>query len=203
MAIETWLAYALASALLLATPGPTVLLVVSYSLSSGWRAAMPTVAGVMLGDAIAMIVSLAGLGALLMASSDLYTVLRWAGAAYLIYLGVQLWRAPALGALSAPSPMENGAMFRNAFFVTLLNPKALVFFVAFVPQFIDPDRPFATQAAVMVVTFVGLAAVNVGLYAVAAIKARHAIRSPGVQRAVNRVSGSMLIGAGAATAAMR
>lgn len=97
MAIETWLAFAVASGLLLAMPGPTVLLVVSYALGYGWRAALPSAIGVTLGDFVAMTISMAGLGAVLMTSSELYNVLRWAGAAYLIYLGLRLWLAPVAG----------------------------------------------------------------------------------------------------------
>lgn len=202
MAFETWLAFAVASAILLASPGPTVLLVVSYALGHGWRAAVPSVIGVTLGDFVAMTVSLAGLGALLMTSAELYTVVRWVGAGYLIYLGIKLWRAPVGGGLLMPlEPIAARAMLRNAFAVTVLNPKALVFFVAFVPQFLDPGRAWLPQAAVMVATFVTLAGLNVLIYAVVAVRARSAIQRPSIQRLVNRVSGSLLIGAGAMTAA--
>lgn len=203
MAIETWIAFAVASAVLLAIPGPTVLLVVSYSLGHGWRAALPTVVGVSLGDLVAMTISMAGLGALLIASADLYTALRWIGALYLVYLGIKLWRAPVGGGLgaSAPPMFDQSAMLRNAFLVTVLNPKALVFFVAFVPQFLDPAHPILPQAVIMIATFVTLAAANTTIYALAATQARRTIQQPSVQRLVNRVSGSLLIGAGAMTAA--
>ncbi|MEM7777688.1 MAG: LysE family translocator [Pseudomonadota bacterium] len=201
MAMETWLAFAFASAVLLAIPGPTVLLVVSYSLGHGWRAALPSVVGVTLGDFVAMTVSMAGLGALLIASSELYTVLRWVGAIYLIYLGIKLWRSPVGGmdALAAPT-IDRSSMLRNAFAVTVLNPKALVFFVAFVPQFLDPTAAIFPQAATMVATFVTLAAINTTFYAVVATQARRTIQRPSIQRLVNRVSGSLLVGAGAMTA---
>lgn len=201
MAFETWAAFAFASAILLLMPGPTVLLAVSYSLAHGPRAAMPTVIGVTLGDFVAMTVSMAGLGALLLASSELYTVLRWAGAIYLVYLGVKVWLAKTggIGADDAPD-LEPRAMLRNAFAVTVLNPKALVFFVAFVPQFLDPDRPFFMQAVIMIATFVLLAGLNTAGYAVAAVQARRTIQKPSVQRLVNRITGGLLIGAGATTA---
>ncbi len=201
MAIETWLAFALASAVLLASPGPTVLLVTSYALGHGWRAAVPTVIGVALGDLVAMTISVAGLGALLMASGELYLILKWIGAAYLIYLGVRLWRAgvPTGGDVHAV-PMAARTMFSNAFTVTVLNPKALVFFVAFVPQFLDSGRPWLLQAAIMIATFVILAAINVFGYALLAVRARATIQRPSVQRMVNRIGGSALIGAGAVAA---
>ena len=93
MAIETWLAFAAAAALLLVIPGPTILLVVSYALGQGFRTALPMAAGVALGDFTAMTLSMLGIGALLMASASVFTVLKWAGAAYLVYLGVKLFRA--------------------------------------------------------------------------------------------------------------
>ncbi|MEO0798375.1 MAG: LysE family translocator [Pseudomonadota bacterium] len=205
MAFETWIAFAAASALLLAMPGPTVLLVVSYALGHGWRAALPSVVGVTLGDLVAMSVSMAGLGALLLASADLYTALRWLGAAYLVYLGIQLWRARTDsdadgGGLASRDALRQRDMFRNAFAVTVLNPKAIVFFVAFVPQFLDPSRPVLQQSVIMIGTFVTLAGLNVLAYALCAVRARRAIESPRVQRAVNKVSGGLLIGAGAMTA---
>jgi threonine/homoserine/homoserine lactone efflux protein len=97
MALDHWLAFVAASAVLLAIPGPTVLLVISYAMGHGRRSARSTVAGVALGDFTAMTASMLGLGALLAASAVLFTGLKWVGAAYLVYLGVRLWRAPAGG----------------------------------------------------------------------------------------------------------
>src|SRR6516165_3773144 len=93
MAFETWLLFLAATAILLVIPGPTVLLVVSYALGQGWHAALPIAVGVALGDFTAMTLSMAGVGALLAASAVMFTVLKWIGAAYLIWLGVKLWRA--------------------------------------------------------------------------------------------------------------
>ncbi|MEL6299605.1 MAG: LysE family translocator [Pseudomonadota bacterium] len=205
MTIETWLAFAVASGVLLATPGPTVLLVVSYAFNHGWRSALPSVAGVALGDLVAMSVSLIGLGALLAASAELYTLLRWIGAAYLVYLGIQLWRARSdgLAARGDAGPADGAKMLRTTFLVTVLNPKGIVFFVAFVPQFVDPAAAYAPQALLMMATFVGLAVLNAAIYAAIATHARGAVQRPAVQRAVNRVSGSILIGAGVYTASLR
>ena len=93
MSFEAWAAFAAASTILLVIPGPTVLLVVSYALGQGWRTALPMAVGVALGDFTAMTLSMLGLGALLATSATLFTVLKWLGAAYLVYLGVKLWRA--------------------------------------------------------------------------------------------------------------
>ncbi|MBB5691365.1 LysE family translocator [Roseomonas alkaliterrae] len=201
MALDTWLAFLAATAVMLAIPGPTILLVIGQSLGAGRRAALPLVAGVALGDLTAMTLSLAGLGALLAASATLFTVLKFAGAAYLVWLGLRLWRAPVeAGALP---PLSARRAFRDAYVVTALNPKSVAFFVAFVPLFLDPARPFPAQAAVLVASFVTLAAANAAIYALLAARLSGAVRRPGVRRAFNRGGGALLMGAGAATAAMR
>lgn len=204
MAFDHWLAFVAASAVLLVIPGPTVLLVVSYALGHGRRLALATVAGVALGDFTAMTASMLGLGALLATSALLFTGLKWIGAAYLIWLGVQLWRAPA-GTLEAGPAAEAraGRVFLHAYAVTALNPKSIVFFIAFLPQFLDAGQPWLPQMAIFEATFVVLAAVNAGLYGVLAAAARRTIRKPAVQRAVNRTGGSLLIGAGALTLAWK
>jgi threonine/homoserine/homoserine lactone efflux protein len=198
MSLDYWLAFAAASAVLLAIPGPTVLLVISYALSHGRKPAAAIVAGVALGDLTAMTASMLGLGAVLAASAAIFTLLRWIGGAYLVYLGIKLWRAP----VDAPSEAERvpaaGArrMFAHAYAVTALNPKSIVFFVAFVPQFLDASLPFWPQVATLETTFVTLAALNAALFALLASAARQKLRKPRVQRIVNRTGGSLLIGAG-------
>jgi len=204
MAFEHWLAFAAASAVLLAIPGPTILLVISYALGHGRRTAGATVAGVALGDFTAMTASMLGLGALLAASAAVFTVLKWVGAAYLVWLGIKLWRAPVSGAEgTAPVEEKPGRIFAHAYVVTALNPKSIVFFVAFLPQFLDLSRPVLPQMAIFEVTFLVLATLNALAYALAASAARKTIRKPAVQRAVNRTGGSLLIGAGLLTAGLR
>ena len=203
MSIELWLAFAAASAVVLAIPGPTILLVVSYALGQGRRSASATVAGVALGDFTAMTASLLGLGMVLLASATLFSVLKWIGAAYLVYLGIKLWRSPADEGMDAEAQprVRSLRMFLHAYAVTALNPKSIVFFVAFLPHFLDAARPLLGQFVIMEITFLVLATLNAAIYAYAASAARRAIRSPKVQRTVNRVGGSILIGAGALTAA--
>lgn len=204
MSFELWLAFTTASVALLVIPGPTVLLVTSYALSHGRRSAVPIVAGVALGDFTAMTASLLGLGVLLATSATVFTLLKWIGAAYLVWLGIKLWRAPAGQAEALAEPAAGPArMLLHAYAVTALNPKGIVFFVAFLPQFLDASRPAVTQMAVMEATFVSLAILNTSLYAALASTARRAIRRPTVQRTVNRLGGSLLIGAGLMTAAWR
>ena len=201
MALETWLALLAAAAVMLMIPGPTILLVIGQSLGAGRRAALPLVAGVAAGDLVAMSLSLAGLGALLSTSATLFTVLKWAGAAYLVWLGLKLWRAPVATTGSVPLPPRRAAW--EAFVVTALNPKSIAFFVAFVPQFLDAARPFLPQAGVLVASFVSLAALNALGHALLAGRLSGAVRRPGLRQALNRAGGSLLIGAGLATATLR
>lgn len=204
MSFEPWLAFVAASIVLLAIPGPTVLLVVSYALGHGRRYAAATVAGVALGDLTAMTASLLGLGALLAASAGVFTAVKWVGAAYLVYLGLKLWRAPVGEPGQADiSETRPGRIFAHAYVVTALNPKGIVFFVAFLPQFLDMARPVLPQMAILVATFVTLATVNAALFGLMASSARRTIRKPSAQRLVNRIGGSFLIGAGLVTAAWR
>lgn len=201
MSIELWLAFVAASAVLLAIPGPTVLLVISYALGHGKRSATATVAGVALGDFTAMTASMLGLGALLATSATLFTVLKWVGAAYLIYLGIKLWRAP-VASNEAPGEAVSVAkerplrIFLHTYIVTALNPKSIIFFVAFLPQFLNHAEPIAFQMVVFEVTFLLLATSNAAAYCLMASMARKTIRKPSVQRAVNRTGGSLMIGAG-------
>ena len=203
MNLATWLAFAAASAVLLLIPGPTVILVVSYALTQGRRVALAVAAGVALGDFTAMTLSLAGLGALLAASATLFTLLKWIGAAYLVYLGIRLWRAePRAVSIEAEPPGSVRAVFGHAFVVTALNPKSIAFFIAFVPQFIDHDAPLLPQMIVMEATFVAFAAANALAYALAADQLRLRVRRPGVIKWLNRAGASCLVGMGAATAAI-
>jgi threonine/homoserine/homoserine lactone efflux protein len=204
MTIETWLAFAAASAILLVIPGPTILLVVSYALGQGWRTALPMAAGVALGDFTAMTFSLLGLGALLATSATLFAVLKLAGAAYLIWLGVKLWRAgAALDAKPRTDAVSSARMLGHAWLVTALNPKGLTFFVAFLPQFVDPMAPLGPQLGIFGATFLILAFANALTYALVASRARKAVQNPRAMTIVNRTGGSLLIGAGIAAATMR
>ena len=200
MPLANWLAFTAASIILLLLPGPTVLLVVSYSLTQGRKVALATAAGVALGDFTSMTLSLAGLGALLAASAMLFGVLKWIGAAYLIYLGIRLWRTePVLAAVEAPERSARSILI-HAYTVTALNPKSLVFFVALVPQFISHDVALLPQLVIMEATFVTLATLNTLMYALAADTLRSRIRRASLLRGMNRVGGASLVGLGAATA---
>ncbi|MEM9796883.1 MAG: LysE family translocator [Pseudomonadota bacterium] len=210
MSFETWAAFTAASLALLAIPGPTVLLVLSYALSQGRRVAISTAAGVAVGDLVAMSASLAGLGALVATSATLFTALKWIGAAYLIWLGVKLIRSAgsARGMEVGETGPETGATtashtFRHAAIVTALNPKSIAFFIAFVPQFIDPAAPLLPQFAILAATFVTLAGLNAILYALLADRLRMRLRKPAVIAWITRAGGGALIALGVATATLR
>ena len=205
MSFELWIAFAVASVILLSIPGPTVMLVVSYALGRGRSTGWFTVPGVALGDFTAMTLSLLGAGAVLAASATLFTVLKLAGAAYLVWLGIQLWRAePTAGILEGEAKSKSGrTMFWQSYIVTALNPKGIVFFIAFVPQFVVASEPALPQFVILEATFLALAAANAALWAVLAGEMRNRFKSPRVLKAINRVGGSLLIGAGAVTALAR
>ncbi|WP_065330753.1 LysE family translocator [Tritonibacter mobilis] len=206
MEFHVWLAFASSSIALLLIPGPTVLLVLSYAISQGKRLAVATAAGVALGDLVAMSASLAGLGALVLASAELFLLLKWVGAAYLIYLGIKLYRSAATASLDPVEDVADaaaGRVFAHAAAVTALNPKSIVFFIAFVPQFINPQATLLPQFGILIATFVGFAALNALAYALLGDKLRQRIRHPAVMPMLTRLGGGALVAMGVATAAIR
>jgi threonine/homoserine/homoserine lactone efflux protein len=202
MAFELWVTFVAATLALLAVPGPTVAVVVSYALGQGRDSAWATVPGVMLGDFTSMTVSLLGAGAVLATSASLFTAMKLVGAVYLVYMGIRLLRSkPRLDdAKGVGGKQSRARMFLNTYIVTTFNPKGIVFFIAFVPQFIDPSEPAFRQFAILEATFVFLAGVNVAMWATLAGTLRARFQHPQTLRHVNRVGASFLIGAGLLTA---
>ncbi|MGR3636979.1 MAG: LysE family translocator [Shimia sp.] len=206
MSLDLWLTFVAASTALLLIPGPTILLVLSYALTQGRTVAVATAAGVALGDLIAMTASLLGLGAIVLASATAFTVLKWVGAIYLIWLGIKMLRSAnqaTLGDLATAGSMPARGVFTHAAAVTALNPKSIGFFIAFVPQFIQPTQPLLPQFAILISTFVTLAALNAFAYALLADRLRTRISRPEVMRWLTRVGGATLIGMGVLTATLR
>lgn len=203
MTLDLWLAFVAASAALLVLPGPTVLLVAGNALTGGRRTARFTVPGVMLGDLTAITLSAAGLGAVLATSATLFTLVKLAGAGYLLWLGLKLWRSrpdqsmPALepsAGMAVPQRTPR-ALFLQSYAVTALNPKSIIFFVAFVPQFLLPGAPLLPQLLVLVPTFVALAGLNALLFALLAGSLGGRARRPAVRLWLDRLGGSVLIAA--------
>ncbi|WP_415403795.1 LysE family translocator [Tateyamaria sp. SN3-11] len=208
MTFDLWLAFAAASTVLLVMPGPTIMMVLSYALTQGRRVAVASALGVATGDLIAMTLSVIGLGAIFLTSALAFTILKWVGAAYLVYLGVKMLLSTRNAAtpttlLDKPAGQPAGKVFRDLTTVTALNPKSNTFFIAFVPQFIDANAAFAPQAAVLIATFVAIAGLNAMVFALAANALRTRITRPRVQTWLTRAGGSTLIGMGILTATLR
>jgi threonine/homoserine/homoserine lactone efflux protein len=205
MDLQLWLTFVAATVLLLMIPGPTIILVLTYALTQGRKVAIASAAGVALGDLVAMTASLAGLGALVLTSATLFMVIKWVGAVYLVWMGVGMIRAAggaAMATVEAPI-LPAGRIFRNAATVTGLNPKSIIFFVAFVPQFIQPDQLLIPQFVILIATFVGLAFFNALAYALLADGLRGPTRTPAVLSWMTRAGGVVLIAMGLATATLR
>ncbi len=199
MPIELWLAYVATSAVVLAIPGPTILLVLSYSIAHGRQATLPLVAGVALGDSVAITLSLIGLGTLLAASAFWFTIIKWIGGLYLIYLGFLLLRGASKPMqLQSDDTRESSPhkLFGNAFIVTALNPKSIVFFIALLPQFISAAHAAVPQLWILGITFVVLATIGATCYALFAASIRRFLASSRAQKAYGYVGGSLLCSAG-------
>lgn len=205
MNLETFIAYVITTTVILIIPGPTIILVISQAVSHGRKSVVPLVAGVVLGDFTAMTLSLLGLGAIMSASATLFSLFKWIGAIYLLYLGISLWRANPENS-SAQTEKENSspsALFKSSFIVTALNPKGIAFFVAFLPQFISPHSPAFSQILILGGTFLLLALINAALYAFFGGQLRETIKKTSVRKWFNRCGGTAMIGAGIVTAGIQ
>ncbi|SLN10591.1 LysE family translocator [Oceanibacterium hippocampi] len=201
MSIESWLIYLLAAVGLSLTPGPNGLLALTHGASFGLRPTVHTVLGGALGFLLLIAASLAGMGALLAASEEAFTVAKWIGAGYLIYLGARLWRAPAISVSDAPGGARphgrsSARRFNQGFIVAVSNPKGLIFFAAFLPQFMVPGTSFLTQMIVFGGTFVLIEVIYELLLAGLAQRIAPWLARYG--RWFNRVTGGAFIGIGAA-----
>src|SRR5215471_20875881 len=155
MNLHTWLIYLLAAIGLSLSPGPNGLLALTHGALHGRRKALFTIFGGALGFIVLIALSMFGIGALLKASLTWLTVMKWIGGAYLVWLGIQVWRSPPIG-IDVPSRSEGrrgGSLFRQGALSALTNPKGLLFFAALLPQFIDPTRSLFTQFVIMAGTF--------------------------------------------------
>lgn len=205
MDFQLWLAFAIASLVIAVIPGPGVVSIVGFAISSGRRVALASVVGMAIGNAVAVSLSLAGAAAILATSALAFTVLKWVGAAYLIAIGmIAIVKSgkPDLPA-NASSGVSPKAAFLTNVVVGTLHPKTILFFVAFSAQFIRPDLPYLMQAAALVLTFTLVAAVTDTLYALSASRAARLLRSDQARRLSQRAGGGVLVTAGVAMAAMR
>lgn len=189
---ELFGAFLVITAVLIVTPGPIVTLVIATGVSQGVRAALVTVAGTSIGNALLLAAIAFGLSWVLQNAAALFELMRWAGAAYLIWLGIQAWRhAGALATVRAGT-----VNFSRGLLVALSNPKTIAFFTAFLPQFVDPHLPVARQLIVMCTVTALLAALSDSLWAVASGLGRAWFIKPARARWLGRLSGAVLIGGG-------
>jgi homoserine/homoserine lactone efflux protein len=198
MALHTWLIYLLAATGLSLTPGPNSLLVLTHGALHGHRKTLFTVAGGAIGFVALIALSMLGIGAVLKASASALTMLKLLGGAYLVWLGIELWRAPAIHvrAAAAKTDTRGAALFRQGLLAAVTNPKALLFYGAFLPQFIDPGRDLLIQFVIMAATFAVVEFIVEYLLARLAHRIRPALERVG--RSFNRVCGGMFVAMGMA-----
>jgi threonine/homoserine/homoserine lactone efflux protein len=199
MSLGLYLAFLGATFLICGTPGPNMLLAMTQGINHGYGKALATMAGTMTGMLLILAISLGGLGALLLASAQAFAILKYIGAIYLIYLGLKTWRMKE----SAMSPVDRPprhssafARYRTGFLVSLFNPKAILFGVAFFPQFIDSARLFLPQAAILLPSFVLIEFGWLSAYAIGGTRLTRWLKKGTRLRWFNRVSGSAFMGAG-------
>jgi threonine/homoserine/homoserine lactone efflux protein len=199
----TLVLFAIATFLLTVSPGPGVLYVVARTLAQGRAAGFASMLGIESGELLWLAATATGLAALLETSSAALTILRWAGAAYLVYLGIQRWRHSA----AAPSPERAPVVriYAQGVVTQILNPKVAVFFVAFLPQFLDPARPFLPQVAALGAIYIAIAVMVDVSYVFAASGARRLMRSDVARRRTARASAATYItlGIGAAASSVK
>jgi homoserine/homoserine lactone efflux protein len=210
MDVHVWLAFFAACWVIAVSPGSGAVLSMTHGLTYGVRGTSATIAGLELGVAVTLLVAGVGVGALLLASATAFTVVKVAGAAYLIWLGWRQWVAPVpadgaplAGAAPSPIPEKPAVLpsrrerFLLGFFTNVTNPKGIVFMVAVLPQFIDPQRSLWTQLPILLVTAVGVDAVVMHGYAFLASRAQRWLATARARRAQNRVFGGVLMAMGA------
>jgi threonine/homoserine/homoserine lactone efflux protein len=191
----TFLAFVAATTMLMLIPGPNVALIVSNSVAYGSRYGLVTVSGTTSAMIVQLAIAAFGMTKALAMLGRWFEWLRWIGVAYLIYLGVSHWRAPVADLTkTVPEPKSTRAIYTRALLVSLTNPKLLLFYGAFFPQFISVDRPVGTQIVVLSATFIAVSVALDGSWALIASRARRALASHGRLR--NRITGGLLIAAG-------
>ncbi len=205
MDLNLYLAFFVATTIMILLPGPTVMLTVAHSISFGWRRALATVAGATIGIGIQLAITLVGMTSLMVLMAAWFEGLRWLGVAYLAYLGIQQWRArPESESNAAPAVARSGrSLLIQGVVVTTANPKSMFFLAAFFPQFIDPLAAPVPQFALLGVTFLAITFGFTALWAVVAGQAGNAFRSRRGILLRNRIAGTLMLGAGLGLALAR
>lgn len=207
MALHTWLAYFFACWVIALSPGSGAVLSMSHGLSYGVRKTTVSILGLQAGLLVVLLISALGLGALLLASDVLFTAVKVVGALYLMWLGIGLWRAPMAAndqGVAKVAPMSAKRRFLLGFFTNTTNPKGIVFMVAVLPQFMDPNTPsLAVEVSLLAVTMVGVDLIVMHGYAALAAQLSKVFKDPAMMRLQNRVFGGVLVAAGLAVLAVR
>jgi len=207
MTLETWLAFLVASCLISLSPGAGAISCMASGLRYGLGRAMWNIAGLIGGILFVLAIVAVGLGALLAASSVAFTVVKWLGVAYLVWLGVQQWRAAAIAMDAAARAADvggtRGQLLLRGFLVNATNPKGIVFMLAVLPQFIDPARPQLPQYLICGATLACTDLVAMTLYAGFAAKVLRLVRGPAQVRLMNRAFGGLLVTMGALLATFK
>lgn len=206
MSWQVWSAFFVIETVLCITPGPAVLFVLSQALTRGTAKTVWSIGGILASNTTYFILSATGVGAILLASYDLFFAIKWLGAAYLVWLGIGafLGKSKALSIRRGDAaPMPRRRLFLNGFILQMSNPKALIFFTAFLPQFINPHASIVPQVAILAITSVCIEFVVQLVYAVLADRVSHLASQPRFARISDRLAGSLLIGAGVGMAALR
>ncbi|MDH5288304.1 MAG: homoserine/homoserine lactone efflux protein [Betaproteobacteria bacterium] len=207
MTLETWLAFFAASWLISLSPGPGAISCMAAGLRHGFRTAFWNIVGLILGIMFVLAIVAVGLGAILAASSTAFAVVKWLGVAYLVWLGVEQWRAPAFAvdakAAEAALPVSPRELLLKGFLVNATNPKGIVFMLAVLPQFIDPSRPLGLQYAICGATLVVTDLVVMSGYTGFASRVLRLLREPHHIKALNRTFGGLFVAAGAALATFK
>jgi homoserine/homoserine lactone efflux protein len=205
MELSVWITYFIATIILSLSPGPGVFSSISSGLHHGFRLGLWNGVGMQAANLILVGIVSLGLGAILLASETLFALVKWLGVAYLVYLGVVTWRAPARGFQDNPHDEAQTArdVFLRGFFVNITNPKGIIFFAAILPQFIDVARPQLQQYAILAATTFAVDLVVMMGYTALAAKVLRLMRDPGHLRWVNRGLGGAFVAAGVALASFR
>ena len=203
--VNSWLAFVAMVGVLVVSPGPSVLLASSHAMKHGVPATLGTICGDLSANVIQMILASLGLGAIFLASAQVFEGMKWVGVLFLFYLGVQRWRAapPELRRPHRSRPVSRLTLYWQGFTVSAANPKAVIFFAALFPLFLDAARPLAPQLMVLGGTFILLDGLSLYVYARFADRLNRSLAARGRMRWQNRLTGSLLIGAGVALAFVR
>ena len=203
MELDVYLSFIVATALMIALPGPSVLLTVAHSISFGWKYALFTAAGATAGIAVQLIIATIGLASLFNIIAQAFEWLRWAGAIYLVYLGIRQWRSASKPLNMDSSSTSRANLFIQGVVVTIFNPKSLIFIAAFLPQFINTSRPLGMQLVYIAPTFLVITFIVTSIWALAAGNARIFLRSQRAIQSVLRAAGGLMIMAGLGLALAR